>query len=96
MTKYVEIDLNVSVTVAVDAIPADLRKVLGRGKYDTIYDYEIAETLKTMYKEDPLLAFMHLIQIAKEGEYCVVDDDKSYVYVWAKDAREIEGDVNHD
>jgi len=93
MTKYVEIDLNVSVTVAVDAIPADLRKLLGRGKYESIYDYEITEALKIMYKDDPLLAFLHCTQIRKEGEYCVVDDDKSYVYVWAKDPREIEGDA---
>jgi hypothetical protein len=93
MTKYVEIDLNVSVVVDVDAIPVDLRKVLGRGKYDTIYDHEIAEALKTMYKDDLLLAFLHCTQIRKEGEYCVVNTDTSYVYVWAKNAREIEGDA---
>ena len=88
MAKYMDIDFNVTVRLDIENLPIDIRKELGRGMYDAIYDYEIKEVLQDFYRDKPQWLFTHFHGLLDEGDY--ITTDLHNLYVWSVDPEEVE------
>lgn len=88
MAKYMDVDFNVTVRLDIENLPIDVRKELGRGKYDAIYDYEIKEVLQDYYKAHALQMFGDFYNLSKGGDY--ITTEVHNLYVWSTDHEEVE------
>ena len=88
MAKYMDIDVNVTVRLDIENLPIDIRKELGRGKYDAIYDYEIKEVLQELYRSNAIRMFGELYRLCRDGDYITADVHN--LYVWSVDPEEVE------
>ena len=94
MAKYMDIDVNLTVRLDIEKLPIDVRKVLGRGMYDAIYDYEIKEVIQDWYREKPNWMFSNFHGLLDAGDY--ITTDVSSLYVWSVDPEEVEKIEGHD
>lgn len=90
MARYIDVDFNMTVRVDAEKLPIDVRKELGRGMYDTIYDHEIYEVIKDHYQKYTKGMFDQFNHLVNNGDF--IEVNAHALYVWGVEPSEVEGE----